>query len=191
MKICVFCASSAKVAPVFFEAAKTVARVIAAGGHTIVYGGGAVGLMGALADAALACHAKVIGILPHFMRQVEWQHNELTELTLVDTMHERKALMIAGADAVVALPGGSGTLEELMEVITLKRLGQFTKPIVIVNTNGFYDPLLALFDRMADEHFMRPEHREAWTVTARAEDVLTAIEHAKPWSNEAIHFAAV
>jgi uncharacterized protein (TIGR00730 family) len=191
MKVCIFCASSAKVAPVFFEAAETVARVVATAGHTIIYGGGAVGLMGALADAALVCRAKIIGVLPRFMRQVEWQHNELTELMLVDTMHQRKALMIAGADAVVALPGGTGTLEELMEVITLKRLGQFIKPVVIVNTNGFYDALLALFDKMADEHFMRPEHKDAWTVIEQAADVLTAIERAKPWSNEAIHFAAV
>ena len=191
MKICIFCASSAKVASVFFEAAKTVARTVAAAGHTIIYGGGAVGLMGALADTALACHAKVTGILPRFMQQVEWQHNGLTELTLVDTMHQRKALMIAGADAVVALPGGTGTLEELMEVITLKRLGQFTKPVVILNTDGFYNALLSLFDKMADEHFMRPEHKDAWTVITRPEDVLKAIECAKAWSSEAIHGAAV
>ncbi|MDR2359326.1 MAG: TIGR00730 family Rossman fold protein [Prevotellaceae bacterium] len=191
MKVCIFCASSAKVAPVFFEAAETVARVVAAAGHTIIYGGGAVGLMGALADAALACHTKIIGVLPRFMRQVEWQHNGLTELILVDTMHQRKALMIAGVDAVVALPGGTGTLEELMEVITLKRLGKFTKPVVIVNTNGFYDALLTLFDKMADKYFIRPEHRDAWTVIEQAADVLTAIERAKPWNNEAIHFAAV
>ncbi|MDR3133593.1 MAG: TIGR00730 family Rossman fold protein [Prevotellaceae bacterium] len=191
MKICIFCASSAKVAPVFFEAAKTVARVAAAGGHTIIYGGGAIGLMGALADTALACNGKVTGILPRFMRQAEWQHNGLTELTLVETMHQRKALMIAGADAVVTLPGGSGTLEELMEVISLKRLGLFTKPVVILNTNGFYDALLTLFDKMADERFIRPEHKDAWTVIERAEDVLTAIGNAKPWSSEAIHFAAV
>jgi uncharacterized protein (TIGR00730 family) len=191
MKICIFCASSAKVAPVFFEAAETVARTVAAAGHTIIYGGGAVGLMGALADTALACRAKVTGILPRFMQQVEWQHNGLTELTLVDTMHQRKALMIAGADAVVALPGGTGTLEELMEVITLKRLGQFTKPVVILNTDGFYNALLSLFDKMADEHFMRPEHKDAWTVITRPEDVLKAIECAKAWSSEAIHCAAV
>ena len=147
--------------------------------------------MGALAGTALACRAEVIGILPRFMRQVEWQHNGLTELTLVDTMHQRKALMIAGVDAVVALPGGTGTLEELMEVITLKRLGQFIKPVVIVNTDGFYNALLALLDKMADEHFMRPEHKDAWTVIERAEDVLTAIEQAKTWNSEAIRFAAV
>jgi uncharacterized protein (TIGR00730 family) len=191
MKICVFCASSAKVAPAFFEAAHIVAREAALAGHTIVCGGGAAGLMGALADTTVAYGGTIIGVLPRFMRQVEWQHEGLSELILVDTMHRRKALMIAGVDAVVALPGGCGTLEELMEVITLKQLGQFTQPVIIVNINGFYEPLLDLFDRMIDGRFMRPEHKEAWTVVERAEEVLPAIECAPPWSSELIHFAKI
>ena len=191
MRICVFCASSAKVAPIFFDEASVLASAIADAGHTIVCGGGAMGLMGCLADATVARGGKIIGIIPEFMKQVEWNHTGLNELITVDTMHRRKELLITDVDAVVALPGGCGTLEELMEVITLKRLGKFTKPIIIVNTNGFYNYLLAFFDEMIAKNFMRPEHKDAWTVVNRSEEVLSAIERAKPWSCEAIHFAAV
>jgi uncharacterized protein (TIGR00730 family) len=191
MRICVFCASSAKVPAVFFEATETFARAAATAGHTLVCGGGAVGLMGKLSDTVIAHGGAITGIMPHFMKQVEWNHPGLQELILVDTMHQRKALLIDGVDAVVALPGGCGTLEELMEVITLKRLGKFTKPIIIVNIAGFYNHLLGLFDEMVARHFLLPGHTDAWTVVERAEDVLPAIEQSKAWSADAIHFAMV
>ncbi|HPV57420.1 MAG TPA: TIGR00730 family Rossman fold protein, partial [Tenuifilaceae bacterium] len=138
MKVCVYCASSNKVDEKYFKATEILAKNLAKNGITSVYGGGSNGLMGCLADTALHEGGKVIGILPHFMDKVEWGHKNLTELILVKDMHERKRLLIEGVDAVVALPGGCGTLEELMEVITLKRLGKFTKPIIILNTDGFY-----------------------------------------------------
>jgi uncharacterized protein (TIGR00730 family) len=191
MKICVFCASSGKIAPAFFEAAKIVAREAALAGHRLVCGGGATGLMGALADTTASCGGTITGVMPRFMHQMEWQHKGLNVLILVDTMHERKAMMLTGVDAVVALPGGCGTLEELLEVITLKQLGQFTKPVIIVNVNGFYEPLLDLFDRMIYGRFMRPELQRAWTVVKRAEAILPAIKSAPPWSSELIHFAKV
>ncbi|MDR2362483.1 MAG: TIGR00730 family Rossman fold protein [Prevotellaceae bacterium] len=191
MKISIFCASSGKIAPVFFAAAETLAREAALAGHTIICGGGSVGLMGQLTDTVRAYGGRIIGVMPHFMRQVEWQHDGLDELILVDTMHQRKALFIDRTDAVVALPGGCGTLEELMEVITLKRLGQFTKPIIIVNIAGFYNHLLALFDKMIAQHFLRPEHTDAWTVVERAEDVLPAIAESAAWNTDAIRFAVV
>ncbi|KAB2870969.1 MAG: TIGR00730 family Rossman fold protein, partial [Bacteroidales bacterium] len=134
MKVCVYCASSNKVDEKYFKATEILAKNLAKNGITSVYGGGSNGLMGCLADTALQEGGKVIGILPHFMDKVEWGHKNLTELILVKDMHERKRLLIEGVDAVVALPGGCGTLEELMEVITLKRLGKFTKPIIILNT---------------------------------------------------------
>ncbi|MDR0667399.1 MAG: TIGR00730 family Rossman fold protein [Prevotellaceae bacterium] len=191
MKICVFCASSGKIAPVFFEAAETLAREATLAGHTIICGGGSVGLMGKLADTVRIYGGRIVGVMPHFMRQVEWQHEGLDELILVDTMHQRKALLIEQTDAIVALPGGCGTLEELMEVITLKRLGLFTKPIIIVNTAGFYNHLLALFDEMIAQRFLNPEHRKAWTTVERPEDLWQAIAQSAPWSADAIRFATV
>jgi hypothetical protein len=190
-RVCVYCASSNHVAAPYFEAAAALGRQLAESGATVVYGGGRSGLMGRLADAALDAGGKVVGIIPHFMKAVEWQHEHLSELHLVDDMHERKKRFLVEVDALVALPGGCGTFEELMEAITLKRLGLFTKPIVILNLNGYYDPLLLMLERAVEERFMRPEHRQMWTSVAQAEDILEAIRSAPPWSQEAIGFAAV
>ena len=145
--------------------------------------------MGALADAALAAGGKLIGILPKFMNDLEWGHKSLTELRLVDDMHHRKRMMIEESDAVVALPGGSGTFEELLEAITWKRLGLFVNPIVIVNVRGFYDPLRDLLERAIAERFMDVRHREMWTFVDRPEDVLPAIRTAPDWSADARSFA--
>lgn len=154
-----------------------------------MYGGGSVGSMGALADAALAAGGKLVGILPKFMNDLEWGHKSLTELRLVDDMHHRKRMMIEESDAVVALPGGSGTFEELLEAITWKRLGLFVNPIVIVNVRGFYDPLRDLLDRAIAERFMDERHRQMWTFVDHPEEVLAAIRSAPEWSAEARSFA--
>jgi len=191
MKVCVYCASSNKVDKKYFKATEILAKNLAKNGITSVYGGGSNGLMGCLADTALQEGGKVIGILPHFMDKVEWGHKNLTELILVKDMHERKRLLIEGVDAVVALPGGCGTLEELMEVITLKRLGKFTKPIIILNTDGFYNHLKALLDKMVEERFMRTEHNDIWTFVDKPEDIIPAINNAPKWDSDAINFAAV
>ncbi|MGE0079514.1 MAG: TIGR00730 family Rossman fold protein [Bacteroidales bacterium] len=191
MKVCVYCASSNKVDDKYFKATQVLARDLAKNGMTVVYGGGSNGLMGCLADTALQEGGKVIGILPRFMDKVEWGHKKLTELILVKDMHERKRLLIEDADAVVALPGGCGTLEELSEVITLKRLGKFTKPIIILNTDGFYEHLKALLNKMVEEHFMRTEHVDIWTFVDKPEDIIPAIESAPKWDSDAINFAAV
>jgi len=190
-KICIYCASSNKVAPKHFEATDILATELVNHGITAVYGGGSAGLMGRLANTMLAQGGKVVGVLPRFMEKVEWGHKGLTELILVEDMHERKKLLINEVDAVVALPGGCGTLEELMEVITLKRLGKFTKPIIILNLDGFYTPLVELLDKMIEEKFMRPEHRSIWTVVNRPEEILPAIENAPEWSEDKINIAAV
>ena len=191
MRICVFCASSSKVDARYFEATKVLAQELVSKDVTIVYGGGSYGLMGCLADTALGYGGKVIGILPRFMQKVEWGHKNLTELVLVKDMHERKKLLIQDVDAVVALPGGCGTLEELMEVITLKRLGKFTKPIVILNTDNFYYHLKEMLQKMIDEHFMRNEHNAIWQFVCSPEEVIPAIENAPHWDSDAINFAAV
>ena len=191
MKVCVFCASSAKIDNKYFEATKTVARELVNANATILYGGGSAGLMGCLADTALSMNGRVIGILPRFMDKVEWGHKGLTQLVLVKDMRERKKPLTENVDAVVALPGGCGTLEELMEVFTLKRLGKFTKPIIVLNTNGFYTHLELLIEKMIDEHFMRPEHRGIWQMVSTPEEIIPAIKSAPLWDESAINFAAV
>ena len=144
MKICVYCASSAKIGKVYFDAIEMLAKVFVENKIEVVYGGGAVGLMGKLADTVLENGGKIKGIMPKFMKDVEWAHDKVTDFEFTETMHERKAKFLEDIDGLVTLPGGSGTMEELFEAITLKRLGQFTKPIVILNTNGYYNPLKEL-----------------------------------------------
>jgi uncharacterized protein (TIGR00730 family) len=191
MKVCVFAASSHKLDPVYFEAARQLGTVFVEQNIEVNYGGGAVGLMGCLADTMLQGGGKITGIIPGFMIEAEWSHPEVNEMLIVADMHERKKLLIEGVDAVVALPGGCGTLEELMEVITLKQLGKFLKPIILLNVNHFYDGLLVLLDKMIEQHFMRPEHRAIWQVVEQASDVPKAIAHAPKWDASVIKIAAV
>ena len=189
--ICVYCASSSQVKPGYFDATARLGKIIADAKLSIVYGGGSMGLMGQLADSTLEAGGKIIGVIPRFMCEVEWNHTDLTELILVETMHERKEKMAMMADAVVALPGGCGTLEELLEVITWKRLGIFTKPIVIVNVEGYFDALITMLNRAVDEHFMRDEHRKMWEVVETPEEVLSAINNSVSWDENARSFAAL
>jgi hypothetical protein len=147
--------------------------------------------MGALADGALSANGHIVGILPRFMEALEWGHSALSELRIVEDMRVRKHLMLAESQAVVALPGGSGTLEELLEAITLKRLGICDHPIVIVNTRGYFGPLLDLLDAAVGEGFMDERHRAMWQVVAEPEDVPQAIRDAPPWPEDARSFAAL
>jgi len=189
--VCVYCASSRSSHAEYRAAAHRLGEVLAAAGLGIVYGGGAVGSMGALADGALGKGGRVIGILPRFMADLEWGHRGLTELELVEDLRARKHLMLSRSDAAIALPGGSGTLEELLEAITLKRLGLYLKPIVLVNTRGFFAPLVALLNHAVEERFMDTRHLEMWQVVDRPEDVPAALAAAPPWSAESRSFAAV
>jgi uncharacterized protein (TIGR00730 family) len=190
-RVCVYCASSSQCDPVYHEAAARLGKTLARAGVTIVYGGGKAGLMGALADSALAAGGRVIGVLPRFMDDLEWGHSRLSELIVVNDLHERKRLMIQEVDAVVAMPGGCGTWEELFEAMTWKRLGLYAGPIVIVNTRGFYDPMLLLLDRSIEDRFMDERHRAMWNVAAEPEQVPDAIRNAAPWKREYRSFAAL
>jgi uncharacterized protein (TIGR00730 family) len=190
-KACVFCASSKKSAPVYFDAAKRLGSHLANNNITIVYGGGAVGLMGAVADSALDNGGKVIGIMPEFMQKLEWAHKALTELYLVHDMHERKKKLVEGADAIISLPGGSGTFDELFDAFTLKRLGLYLNPIIILNTNNFYNPLIELLESAISQNFMDERHRNIWTTINEPEEVIPAILNAPKWANENIKFAAI
>ena len=152
----------------------------------------AYGLMGKLADTIMAENGKITGIIPQFMIDEEWHHPNLSELIVVETMHERKALMAKMADAVVALPGGCGTLEELLEAITWKQLGILTSPIVILNTDGYYDPMIEMLQRAIDEKFMRQKHQNMWMVVQNPEEVIPAILNSEDWGEtNARSFAAI
>lgn len=190
MKICVYCASSTKINTAFFKATEVLAKELVKEQVQVVYGGGGVGLMGQLADTVLAEGGEIQGVMPQFMNEVEWGHKGVVDFIYTQTMHERKAKLINGVDAVIALAGGTGTLEELLEAITLKKLGLFTKPIIILNTNGYYDPLKEMLERCAEERFMRVQHLEMWSFVEKPEDVLPTIKKTKEWSSDAIQFAA-
>lgn len=191
MRICVYCASSQECDRIYHDAATALGRLLAEAGATVVYGGGAVGLMGSLANGALAAGGDVVGIIPRFMTEVEWQHPGLASLEVVEDMRERKHRLLTGSDAVVALPGGCGTLEELFEALTLKRLGLYFNPIVLVNTNGFYAPLQQFMLRMIEQRFMNPEHAQMWTLVDSPGDVLAAIRNAPKWGDDARSHAVV
>lgn len=191
MRICIYCASSSKIDDVYFEATERLAKILVNSNIQIVYGGGGHGLMGKLADTVLAEGGKIKGIMPQFMNEVEWAHKKVTDFEFTHTMHERKAKFLENIDALIALPGGTGTLEELLEAITLKRLGQFTKPIIILNTNGYYDPLKMMLDRCVSENFLRPIHAEMWAFVQEPEEVITAINQSMQWDKNAISFAAL
>lgn len=189
--ICVYCASSTKINPVYFEAASKLGALLADNGLQLVYGGGSVGLMGQIANSVLEAGGKVTGVIPGFMCEQEWDHKGLTELIVTDTMHERKEKMAMMADAAVALPGGCGTLEELLEVITWKQLGIFVKPIIIVNIAGYFDPLIEMLHKAVDENFMRDIHKNIWQVVSSPEEVIPAIASAPHWDKSIRKLAAL
>lgn len=188
--VCVYCASSNACHTDYHSAAFRLGELLAEAGCSIVYGGGAVGSMGAVASGALSKSGRVVGIIPEFMVALEWEHPGLTELQRVEDMRTRKHLMLSRSHAVVALPGGTGTLEELLEAITLKRLGLYLNPIVLVNTRGFYDPLIQLLSNAVAERFMGEKHTAMWQVVNHPEEVLPAIAAAPHWPANAISFAA-
>lgn len=191
MRICVYAASSAQIHPEFLAAAYALGERIAQAGHSLVYGGGSTGLMGAVADGALAHGGEVIGILPKFMADLEWGHPGLTELQLVEDMRERKHRLLTDSDAVVALPGGCGTLEELFEAITLKRLGIYFNPIVLLNTRGYYTALQTFMRQVIDEKFMNAEHIAMWSLVDAVESVLPEIAATPRWREDARDYAVV
>ncbi len=189
--VVVYCASSFVCEPLFHDVARRLGGLLAAAGCTVVYGGGRSGSMGALAEGALAAGGRVVGVIPKFMVDLEWGNDDLSELHVVEDMRTRKHEMLTRATAVVALPGGTGTLEELLEAITLKRLGLFLGPIVIVNTRGYYDPLLAQLAAAIEGRFMDARHDGMWTIVAEPEAVLSAIESSPQWSAANRDFAVL
>lgn len=185
--VCVFCASSNKVDLAYFDTARNFADICTENQIHVLYGGGGVGLMGALADRILEKKGRITGIIPHFMKELEWAHSNVEEMILVEDMRERKRRLIENVDAVIALPGGVGTLEELLEVITLKQLGRFSKPIIIINTNGFYNSLFKLFDEMIEKRFMHELNKRIWVTINHPSEFLKAINSEVNWDADSIN----
>jgi uncharacterized protein (TIGR00730 family) len=175
--ICIYCSSSNNINSRYKADADKLGYLLGSRGLNIVNGAGNLGLMKVVSDAALSSGGTVTGIIPSFMVKNDWCHLELTTLIETETMHERKGKMAELADIALALPGGFGTMEELLEIITWKQLGLFNKPVIILNTNNFYNPLLQMFRQATDENFIRESHSRLWTEVKTPEEALTVIEH--------------
>ncbi|MEI7551154.1 MAG: TIGR00730 family Rossman fold protein [Verrucomicrobiota bacterium] len=176
--LCVYCSSSDRIDPKYAAAAAELGRLLVARGWGLVYGGGKTGLMGAVARAVKASGGHVVGVIPEFMKLRELAYDQADELVTVVTMRERKLLMETRADAFVTLPGGFGTLEECLEILTLRQLDVVRKPCVFFNQDGFYDDLLRLFDRMAREKFFKPSNLDLFRVATTVPDIFDQIERA-------------
>ncbi len=183
--LCVYCGSSNAVAPQHLAAAAELGRLAAGRGIEIVFGGGGAGLMGALADGALDAGGRVTGVIPEHLRDLEVHHNGVGEMIVVDNMHTRKRRMFELSDAFCALPGGLGTLDETFEIITWKQLGLHDKPVVLVNVEGFWDPLLALLAHQLEAGYIRPRHAALYRVAEDIESVFDALDAAPPPSHPA------
>lgn len=189
--VCVYSASSTKIDAAYFDAARELGLLLAQNHIRLVNGAGKMGLMAVVADAALSNGGEVTGVIPHFMIEQGWHHTGLTELIEVDSMHQRKKKMADLSDAVIALPGGCGTLEELLEVITWKQLGLYLNPIVILNTKGYFNPLLEMLAQAVEENFMRVQHGAIWQVAATPQEAIQMVQSIPLWDASIRKFAAI
>lgn len=178
--VCVFCASSANIDERYLADARELGNLLAQGGWRCVNGGGAVGLMGAVTDGTLDAGGEVTGVIPKFMVDNGWCYDRLMDVVVTADMHQRKQMMSNMADAVIALPGGVGTLEELLETLTWRQLGLVKVPIIILNTLGYYDPLLAMLRHAIDEGFMKRSHGQLWQVAATPADAVALLDDNSP-----------
>lgn len=189
--VCVYSASSTKIDQTYFNAATKLGEILAQKDIRLINGAGSIGLMRAVADGSLQAGGKVIGVIPRFMVEQNWHHKGLTKLVEVDSMHERKKLMADLSDGIIAMPGGCGTLEELLEIITWKQLGLYFNPIVILNINNFFDPLLAQLNEAVEQNFMRPQHAAIWSVASTPEEAVNLLFTTPKWDKEIRKFAAI
>ena len=189
--ICVYCASSSKVDACYTEAARALGNLLGKRGITLITGGGCQGLMRSVEDGALEKDGKAIGVIPQFMVEQNWHHTGLSELLITEDMHERKQTMAQMSDAVIALPGGCGTMEELCEIITWKQLGLYLNPIVILNIDGYYDSLIAQLDKAVEEHFMGEIHKNIWSVATTPAEAVEIIRNSPRWDATVRKYAAL
>lgn len=189
--VCVYSASSTKIDPVYFDTAYELGTLLGQQHIRLINGAGNMGLMSAVSDAALAAEGEVTGVIPRFMVEQGWHHTGLTRLVEVESMHERKKMMADLSDAVIALPGGCGTLEELLEIITWKQLGLYLNPVVILNVKGYFDPLLAMLQRAVEENFMRTQHGSIWHVAKTVREAVELVHTVPLWDVSIRKFAAI
>ena len=189
--VCIYCASSTQIDEKYFRAAETLGTLIAQRGLRLITGAGNMGLMNAVEEAALAAGGEVTGIIPSFMIKEGWHHTGLTELIETVSMHERKQMMADLSDGAIALPGGCGTFEELLEVITWKQLGLYLNPIIILNINGYYNHLIAQLDKALEDKFMRDIHAGIWQVATTPEEAVELLFSTPNWDKNVRKFAAV
>ena len=189
--VCVYSASSTKIDPVYFDTAYELGTLLGQQHIRLINGAGNMGLMSAVSDAALAAGGEVTGVIPRFMVEQGWHHTGLTRLVEVESMHERKKMMADLSDAVIALPGGCGTLEELLEIITWKQLGLYLTPVVILNVKGYFDPLLAMLQRAVEENFMRTQHGSIWHVAKTVREAVELVHTVPLWDVSIRKFAAI
>lgn len=189
--VAVYCASSTQVGQAYVEDAARLGELFAKHGVTLVYGGGAVGLMGAICDAVKAHGGKAIGVIPRFMVEKGWLRPGLDEVIEVETMAERKRIMAEITDAAMALPGGVGTFDELMDIVALKKLGLYLKPVVIVNTQNYYQPLATLLERSVTEHFQDEKFRHVWRMANTPEEAMDYVFSEPYWTEDVIVNAAL
>jgi len=171
-KVSVFCASSSRVDPKYLNAATELGHIFSEEDITLVYGGGSVGLMGAIADAMLDKRGEIIGVMPEFMKAVEWDHKRVEDMRTTESMATRKQTFWDLSDGLVALPGGVGTIEEVVEAISLLRLKRMTMPMIIVNVDGYFDPFIQMLNRCVDEKFMNESDRSLWQIADTVSDVV-------------------
>ena len=191
MNVCVFAASSSRIDSIYADAASELGSLLAEAGMNIIYGGGGIGLMGKLADAALEKGGTITGVIPEFMKAEGWGHEKVTEMIVTADMGERKKWMFDRADAVVALPGGIGTLEELTEAITLKQLGLYKGPIIILNISDFYKSLIDFLEQMISGHFLRHEHKDIWVIVDTPSEAIKALNNYKGWLEDPRRIARI
>ena len=189
--VCVYSASSTKIDPVYFDTAYELGTLLGQQHIRLINGAGNMGLMSAVSDAVLAAGGEVTGVIPRFMVEQGWHHTGLTRLVEVESMHERKKMMADLSDAVIALPGGCGTLEELLEIITWKHLGLYLNPVVILNVKGYFDPLLAMLQRAVEENFMRTQHGSIWHVAKTVREAVELVHTVPLWDVSIRKFAAI
>lgn len=190
-KVCVYSASSTQIDEAYFTAARTLGTLLAEKGISLINGAGKMGLMAAVTDAVMQHGGEAIGVIPRFMVEQGWHHTGMSQLLVVNDMHERKQTMAKLSDAVIALPGGCGTLEELLEVITWKQLGLYLNPIILLNTKGYFTPLLEMMQRAVDEHFMRIQHAAIWRVAQTPEEAVEMLFTTPRWDSSVRKFAAI
>jgi len=190
--VTVFCSSSNDAAPAFKAAAKDLGEKIAQRHCKLIFGGSGMGLMRIVADAALDNDGEVLGVMPEFMKEVEWNYDRLSKDQFIwtESMASRKDILIGEADAIISLPGAVGTLEEAAEALSLKRLGRFFAPIIFINTNDFYTPLVQWLERTVSENLMRDEHEKMWYLASDVDDAFRYLDEGHEWPHDAVRFAA-